>query len=81
MALQGSCTFARFVQHMSDLKEARLEQGWSRAELARRSGVSESNIGRLERGIIRPRFDTARALAAALGGHPDDLFPQETVAV
>jgi transcriptional regulator with XRE-family HTH domain len=40
---------------------------WTRAELARRSGVSAELIGRIERGQANPRLDVLARLAHALG--------------
>ncbi|HEV8420231.1 MAG TPA: helix-turn-helix transcriptional regulator, partial [Actinomycetota bacterium] len=59
------------------VKERRDARGWSLAELARRSGISAPNIGRIERGEIRPSLETARALSRALGWAIDTLFPSE----
>jgi transcriptional regulator with XRE-family HTH domain len=40
--------------------------GFSQAELARRSGLSQSHISELERGDKKPRPGTVKKLAAAL---------------
>jgi DNA-binding XRE family transcriptional regulator len=44
----------------------RIEHGLSQAELARRSGVSQPAIARLERGEHEPRLATLRRVAHAL---------------
>jgi DNA-binding XRE family transcriptional regulator len=44
----------------------RIEQGLSQAELARRCGVSQPAIARLERGEHEPRLATLRRVAHAL---------------
>lgn len=51
----------------SRLRQLREEAGISCNELARRSGVSDGMISRLERGERTPTLDTARKLARALG--------------
>jgi len=45
---------------------ARLAQGLSRVELAKRARVSSRTVARIERGV-QPSPDTARRLAVALG--------------
>lgn len=66
---------------MDRLKVAREAKGWNKAELARRSGVSESTIGRYERGIQSPTVDTARDLADALDVSLEWLTGEEKAAV
>ncbi len=46
----------------------------SQDDLARRAGVSEKTIGRVERGEL-PRMRTAVAIAEALGAPLEQLFP------
>jgi ribosome-binding protein aMBF1 (putative translation factor) len=46
---------------------ARLAAGLSQTELAARLGTSQATIARLEAGTYRPRVETLRKLAAALG--------------
>jgi DNA-binding XRE family transcriptional regulator len=48
------------------LISSRLENGLSQTELARRSGVSQRAIARLERGEHEPRLGTVRRIARAL---------------
>ena len=45
----------------------------SKAELARRSGVSEQSISDYESGAAVPSLENACAICAALGRSPDDL--------
>src|ERR1700737_4120004 len=58
------------------VRQARREAGLTQAELARRVGVSQPEIARLERGNSNPTWDTlVRALRATgheleLGGRP-----------
>ena len=50
---------------ISQLVEARLEQGISQAELARRLGVARSSINRLESGTHNPSLDMILKIASA----------------
>ena len=61
---------ASFAAH---LKRRRAAAGLTQEELAERAGISVRSIGDLERGAAhRPRKDTARLLAAALGLPPEE---------
>jgi transcriptional regulator with XRE-family HTH domain len=48
------------------IRAARLLLGWSQFELSRQSGISETSIQRIEKGIIQPRKSTQGAIASAL---------------
>jgi predicted transcriptional regulator len=52
---------------MKLLVEARSEMGMSQSELARRTGIRQPNISRLERGTCSPTLNTLSALAKGLG--------------
>ena len=52
---------------ISQLVEARLEQGISQAELARRIGTQRSAVNRLESGTQNPTLDMILKIASALG--------------
>jgi transcriptional regulator with XRE-family HTH domain len=53
------------------LRMARAYRGWSQTELAKRSGVHNMQISKLERGVIRETSTaTLRALCQALGVSP-----------
>ena len=52
---------------ISQLTEARLEQGISQAELARRIGIPRSSICRLESGTQNPTLDMMIKVASGLG--------------
>lgn len=56
------------------LRLYRERHGWSRAELARRSGVARSTISEIESGNRDPRGGTLEPLAATLGTRVDDLL-------
>lgn len=50
------------------LKEARAKRRLTQEELEAASGVDQSVISRIERGLVtNPEFDTVRKLAKALG--------------
>ncbi len=49
------------------LRELRDAAGWTQAELASRSGVSERAVAQWERGIRQPSWEHVIALADALG--------------
>ena len=55
----------------NNLKKLRLERMMSKAELARRAGVSTLTIDRVERGLSC-RMDTKRKILEALGLKPSD---------
>lgn len=47
----------------------RLEAGLTQTELAKRSGIRQSEISKIENGRINPTMETLEALASALGAH------------
>jgi transcriptional regulator with XRE-family HTH domain len=49
------------------LLEARTEAGLSQRELARRSGVPQAAISRMERGVVSPRAETLDRLLRSCG--------------
>ena len=51
---------------VSQIRAARGLLGWSRAELADRSGVARNTLQRLEDGLVSPRSSTLEALRDAL---------------
>ena len=54
-------------QVQAELIRARLECNMTQAELAKKSGIRQSNISRIENGNAIPRLDTLEALAMAMG--------------
>lgn len=50
-----------------ELREARRRLGWTQAELARRTGTTQTAIARLERGQVMPRLRTLHRLAEVMG--------------
>lgn len=73
--------------NISDEREAmgrrilqlRKEAGWTGAELSRRSGVTEPNINRIEKGKYSFNFDTLVKLAQAFGMKVDFVKPANPV--
>ena len=49
------------------LIDARVAQGLTQKELAKRSGIAQGEISKLENGIANPSLKTLRRLAAAMG--------------
>jgi transcriptional regulator with XRE-family HTH domain len=62
------------------LRRIREARGFSRAELARRAGFSESHIVKLERGEVRLHVDDLAVFAEALGCEPADLVRRNAMA-
>lgn len=56
------------------LKEIRVQKKMTQCELARRSGMTQTNISLIEAGKVRPNIDTVGRLAAALGVPVTALF-------
>lgn len=49
------------------VRTARRRAGLTQRELARRSGIPQPTISRIERGLVSPTFDTLRPLVEAAG--------------
>jgi XRE family transcriptional regulator, regulator of sulfur utilization len=58
--------FARAYTLAADLIELRQRLGMTQQDLATRSGVAQSEISRIERGVVHPTDSTWVRLAAAL---------------
>ena len=58
----------------ANVRHAREARGWSRAELAARSSLSEQAVWQLESARRWPREETILAIARALGIGPQVLF-------
>jgi transcriptional regulator with XRE-family HTH domain len=50
--------------------ELRRELGLSQRALARRAGVTQAGVSRIERGLTAPTWETVRALLLAMGYEP-----------
>lgn len=60
----AAATVGRLVAALTNRRKL---TGWSRAQLAARSGVSQHTVGRIESGRTRPDLVTIAKLAQALG--------------
>ncbi len=57
-----------------NVKEFRLQRGWSQDYLASVIGTDKKQIQRVERGLYSPNLSTLTAIAKALGRQPSELF-------
>ena len=55
-----------YLPSPEDLRQARKRLGLTQEELARRAGVSQSLIARIESGSVDPRLSTLRKIVAAM---------------
>jgi transcriptional regulator with XRE-family HTH domain len=62
--------------YLPALPAIRRAAGLSKAELARRAGISASTVAHLERQQARASTRMRRRLAAVLGVDPDDLLAE-----
>jgi transcriptional regulator with XRE-family HTH domain len=60
------------------LRQLRRERAWSQRDLARRSGVSQDTITRLETSQREAQPRTTRRLAEALGVEPRELMKRSS---
>ena len=60
-----------------NLKEIRLARGMTQEELAKKTGVSQSQIARYENGDCEPTLDTLRKLSKELNCTLDELIGNE----
>lgn len=65
------------IESMGKVRTLREAAGLTQAELAERSGVSQTWISRLERGQENPTLATLRRLAAAFGVRVTDLLDEQ----
>ena len=57
------------LSHPGDsIRERRVELGWTQAELAKRTGIPQADISRLENGRLDARWSTIQRISAALAG-------------
>ena len=62
---------------LTRLRELRGARFLSQVDLARKAGISEHTIIRLEKGRTSPKWQTIRKLAKALGVEPGELVLKE----
>jgi transcriptional regulator with XRE-family HTH domain len=58
-----------------DLRELRKEKGWSQGDLSNLSGLSVRTIHRIEKGLVTPSAESAKALAAVFDLPFADFLP------
>ena len=58
-----------------NIKQYRLQNGWTQQELGSKIGISKNAIGNYEKGFRSPKKDTMFDLANAFNISIDDLFP------
>ena len=61
-----------------NIKQRRLEKGWSQEELARHSGLSTRTIQRIENGQTAS-IESLKCLAAVFETSVDSLVPEQTM--
>ena len=49
------------------IRRAREDLGWTQSELARRAGIDQADLSRIERGATDPRWSTVNRISQALG--------------
>jgi predicted transcriptional regulator len=55
------------LAHPGDsIRERRIELGWTQAELAKRTGIPQADISRIENGKLDARWSTIRRISEAL---------------
>jgi predicted transcriptional regulator len=55
------------LHHPGDsIRERRTELGWTQAELAKRTGIPQADISRIENGLLDARWSTIQRIITAL---------------
>jgi transcriptional regulator with XRE-family HTH domain len=57
----------------ANVTRLRAERGWSQVELAAQASIARVNLNRIERGHAQPTWETACAIADALGVSTEEL--------
>ena len=60
---------------MKKMRDMRLEEGFSQAELARKTRMNQTHISEIERNVRQPWPKARRSIARVLGVHPHELWP------
>ena len=55
------------------IQRCRKERGWTQKQLAEKSGVPQAAISKIERGQVKPLFETVYRIAGAFGMGMDEL--------
>lgn len=63
----------------ANLRHHRKAKGWTLEQLSEQVGVSRETIGKIERGVAAPLFETAEKIAATLGVPAPALFGAGTI--
>ena len=63
---------------MNRLKMARVRLGITQLALARKTGLSETQLSKIETDRVRPASEVRQRIAAALGVSPLEIFPVMT---
>jgi transcriptional regulator with XRE-family HTH domain len=66
---------AELIRFGKQLRQVREQQGVSVADLAARSGINPQRIGKLEAGLLDPRYDVLLALARGMDVRASALIP------
>jgi transcriptional regulator with XRE-family HTH domain len=61
---------AELVHPGDSIRERRIELGWTQAELAKRTGIPQADISRIENGKLDARWSTIRRISMALAALP-----------
>ncbi len=73
-SLKRNISFLSYDRGVNTIRFCRLRAGLTQQELARRTGISQSALARLEAGRVNPRVDTITRLLRECGMSLD-LFP------
>ena len=71
-------TIAEITAPGDAIRERRIDLGWTQAELAKRTGISQADISRLENGHLDARWSTIQRLMASLAA--PDARPRRSLA-
>lgn len=55
----------------------RIENHMTQKELGEKTGIDGATIGKYERGVLNPKFETVKKIADALNIRPLDLYPDK----
>lgn len=61
----------------NEIRKLRLDRGWRQSDLASESGIGQSTISMIERGLFSPTLNTIQKIAEGLGCRLEVNFPEE----